>query len=533
MNYELTEEVVCKQKSEIMDTERYQVHLDDEQCDIWDNDCTILTGFKLPKMLIGCHLMPTCSNISLCISEDIPEKRKKVSISLRSNLSLSSFVQSIQKFWNKNSNFSDNGFEIICYPFKVCVVKNFIENGKFLDKLRQDIYDLKFHLRTMDLYEFFQSRDLQYLSGDRITAIYDLLRKDVLNWVSSITGYNLSHISATISLYTNTDYLLVHDDQREDRMVAFILYLMDETGWQKNNGGCLQLLNKDSDGQPSDIVYDIAPSNNQFIFFPVTNESYHQVGEIVGMDKYRLSINGWFHIKKPPIFSAPSYKPSNKSLYSDNYFNAKTVDIELESWINDEYLEYKVIRSVQSYIEETSQVSLKQFLKDESFTEILTTLESIVWEKMGPPNRLLYETAQLENVPYVLEQFFNLFQSTAMFQLLHDYTDLDLDKAGASMKYELQKWTPGSYALLTDYDWKKRNELDLIMYFGCGKRGDIVGASTQYVATEDEVQQALVTIEPEDNSLNIVYRDSARFTKYFSLQSRCRYFYLFICSYVE
>lgn len=71
--------------------------------------------------------------------------------------------------------------------------------------------------------------------------------------------------------------MLVHDDQREDRMVAFVFYLICTDKWTEDKGGALQLFNKDSSGHPKDIVRSIFPCNNQFVFFPVTNDSYHQV----------------------------------------------------------------------------------------------------------------------------------------------------------------------------------------------------------------------------------------------------------------
>lgn len=88
---------------------------------------------------------------------------------------------------------------------------------------------------------------------------------------------DLTHVSATCSVYTNTDYLLIHDDQREDRMVAFIFYLNCVEDWSEELGGALELFNKDKDGHPVEVVKRIFPSNNQFIFFPVTSDSYHQV----------------------------------------------------------------------------------------------------------------------------------------------------------------------------------------------------------------------------------------------------------------
>lgn len=87
--------------------------------------------------------------------------------------------------------------------------------------------------------------------------------------------------------------------------------------------------------------------------------------------------------------------------------------------------------------------------------------------------------------------------------------------------------------MLTDHDWLEKNELDLIMYFGCTASQEVIGARTQYVTIEDEIQNALITLDPEDNNLNIVYRDSARFTKYYSKQSKCKYFFTLICSYSE
>lgn len=95
--------------------------------------------------------------------------------------------------------------------------------------------------------------------------------------VSDITGLELTHISATCSLYSDTDYLLVHDDLREDRVVAYVLYLTGKEGWNTEYGGSLQLFSKDAEGQPLQAVKDVWPSNNQFVFFPVSNQSYHQV----------------------------------------------------------------------------------------------------------------------------------------------------------------------------------------------------------------------------------------------------------------
>ncbi|CAG9819240.1 unnamed protein product [Phaedon cochleariae] len=498
-------------------------------CNIWDDDCRIIP--KKTSSLIGFHLMPTC------VRDPDEQRSKKLKISPQINKKLLSntAIGELKECWNQNKKLFNNYTELIVDPFKVCVLNNFLENPHLLNEIRQEFNDLDWNSRYMDLYEFFQSKDLKYLHSEHIKNMYDFLNTDVIQWVAEITGFNLTHISATCSLYSNTDYLLVHDDQREDRMVAFVLYLIGKQGWNEQRDGSLQLLNTDIMGQPKDIVRDIYPVNNQLVIFPVTSKSYHQVAEVTCKDDCRLSINGWFHTKIPPVFETPSYILPDEGLYSKNVNKAIQVDIDLNSWINEDYLNSSSMQLIQKHIEEYSEISLRGFLKNESFNEILSCLqdEDLKWLKVGPPNRFTYEKVDITSLPHCLERFLSLFQSTQMFELLHKYTDLELNSYNASMKFELQKWTPGCYSLLSDYDWQEKNELDLIIYFGCAENSDVIGARTQYVTVEDEIQNALITLEPEENNLNIVYRDSARFTKYFSRQSKCQRFYTFICSYSE
>nr|CAH7729214.1 unnamed protein product [Callosobruchus chinensis] len=499
------------------------------ECDIWDNDCKVIP--KKPSSLIGRHLMPTCDRDP----ELHPKKKIRIAPEISRKLTSKDFMDSIKQNWLKNTNLVNESVELVVDPFKVCILKNFIDNCNFLDEVRREFYELDWNSRNMDLYEFFQSKDLKYLNSEYLKSVFDFLKSDVLKLVEELTGFNLTHISATCSIYTNTDYLLVHDDQREDRMVAFILYLTGEGGWDETKGGSLQLFGKDEFGQPKDVARNIYPANNQLVLFPVASDSYHQVAEVTSLSDCRMSINGWFHTKIPPKFEMPLFMPPEQGLYSNNTLRPKEVDIDLESWINEDYLGIKSIKLIQRHIEENSEISLHHFFKQESFREIQQTLKSrdTTWLKVGPPNRYCYEVLDANKLPHSLDRFLSLFQSTEMFQLLRKYTELELTSPNASMKYELQRWSPGSYSLLTDYNWQEKNELDIIIYFGCSKSTDIIGARTQYVTIEDEIQNALITLEPEENNLNIVYRDSARFTKYFSKQSKCRCFYTLICSYSE
>ncbi|XP_050499772.1 prolyl 3-hydroxylase OGFOD1 isoform X1 [Diabrotica virgifera virgifera] len=499
------------------------------ECELWDHDCKVIPN--TPSSLIGYHLMPTCSRDP----DTIPQKKLKISAEIHKNLVRADFFNDLKDHWSKDEKLSSPDVEIITEPFKVCVINKFINNEDVLDNVRQEFNELDWNMRNMDLYEFFQSKDLKYLSSDYINAIFNFLKGEAMEWVANLTGYSLTHISATCSLYSNTDYLLVHDDQREDRMVAFVLYLTGKNGWNESKGGALQLFNKSETDQPQVCVRNIFPANNQLVLFPVTSDSYHQVAEVTTIDDCRLSINGWFHVKIPPVFKAPIYHPLNDGLYSKNSIKAKEVDIDLVSWLSEDYLNSKSIKIIKKHIQENSEISLRKFFRSECFNEISRTLDSsdTQWISFGPPNRYCYEKIDMNNLPHVLERFLDLFQSSAMFSLLEQYTDLELSRPNASMKFELQRWTCGNYTLLSDFDWDETIELDLIVYFGCEKSSDVIGARTQYVTIEDEIQNALITLEPEENNLNVVYRDTARFTKYFSKQSKCKKFYTLVCSYSE
>ncbi|KAL3269497.1 hypothetical protein HHI36_008563 [Cryptolaemus montrouzieri] len=458
----------------------------------------------------------------------------KLSPAMRLDLHEAKCMNELKETWKLNKTMNSNDIEIIVDPFRVCILNNFLHSPEIVDCIRHDFNEITWTKRNMDLYEFFQSEDLKHIELSYIKGFYELLTNSVMPWATALTGYDLVKISATCSLYTNTDYLLVHDDQREDRMVAFVYYLTAPEGWDFEKGGTLDLLSKDEKGHPSKAVRSILPKNNQFIFFPVTSDSYHQIDEVMSIEDSRLTINGWFHAKTDPIFEIPTFNYT-AGLFNEIVLTPIDSDVLLESWINESYLNDEcVFDDIREYFEEHSEISLRNFFRGEAWEEVKQCLsilenEGENWSQAAPPNRSLYEVLSLDSLPFSLERFLNLFQSKQFFDHLKSLSDLDLK----SMKFELQKWVPGSYCLLSDHDWNKTKELDIIVYFPMGDEDDIIGGKIQYVNTEEEIQEALITIEPSTNTLNMVYRDTARFTKYYSKKSKCKLFYLLICSYSE
>lgn len=116
--------------------------------------------------------------------EKDPDFQPKKRIKLHPNFNPKLITSDLQKKWDLNQPFTSKDFELITTPFKVGVVKNLIENTEFLDELRKQLYEVYFNLRSMDLYEFFQSKDLKYLTDlETVGIIYDFLKNDLKTWV--------------------------------------------------------------------------------------------------------------------------------------------------------------------------------------------------------------------------------------------------------------------------------------------------------------------------------------------------------------
>ena len=81
--------------------------------------------------------------------------------------------------------------------------------------------------------------------------------------------------------------------------------------WTSEDGGSLDLFDRDCNGCPKDIVKSLIPTVNSMVCFEVTPKSFHQVAEVITKEKTRLSIGGWFHgtpVPRPPKYVEPPFK---------------------------------------------------------------------------------------------------------------------------------------------------------------------------------------------------------------------------------
>ncbi|XP_022072467.1 prolyl 3-hydroxylase OGFOD1 [Acanthochromis polyacanthus] len=503
------------------------------------------------------------------------KKRKKKSCE---EAALSSCVEekelqgAVKEAWRSRSHYSHGDLELDCHPFPHCIIKNFLSSETFIENLQRELLGLNFHEKSNDLYKFKQSDDLKKRTEPHIAGLRTALFGRFRSWLGDVLGVELEPtVDISCARYEYTDVLLCHDDELEGRRVAFILYLVPP--WQSSDGGALDLYTTDSNFQPQSIVKSLVPSWNTLVLFEVSPVSFHQVSEVLSQDKCRLSLSGWFHgpsLERPPRHIEPSV-PRSPHLPRD-----ETVLLE---WVNPVYLDISYQEQIQEEFEESSEIQLKDFLKEEKFMEVSEALQltQIQWMKRGPANKRNYEVASLETLPQCVTACWELLRSESFFLLLSNFTGLrlhylcpadeddDEDKekqeedeeatvssnessaANATKQKELstpvccgevRRWSHGGYTLLYDGEAARAEyALDLVLPFGCTDWQSEFGGYTCYVANEED--EELLTVYPEDNSLALVYRDkeTLKFVKHVndksSSESAGRGFYDFSYVYYE
>lgn len=455
------------------------------------------------------------------------------------------FMDNFYPLWKPIEN---ENCAIFNNPFELAILQSFIQNDDFVENLVDEIStQVNFTRKCMDLYEFYQSTDLANMDTPYLMYFYKFLTEICLPWMKNITQLELTNISASCSLYTAGDYLLVHDDLLSDRRIAFVYYISPwKKNWTNDMGGELEMFETVDDNKPVfPVIRKINPANNQFVFFPVCDKSFHQVAEVLNFDYPRITINGWFHgPRKDNTQTSPT---KNNDLVVQKFIVPNKSSVDVEQYINSFYLNNSFKETIQQKIEDDSEASLEEFLVEEYYNNISEELKNPQINR----NWVSKQRAEIYNYEYLdfnsisdksmLHMFLKFFTSENMFKLLFEYTELDLhgDKAEKpKCTFEMQRWKGGSYTVIIDDMAKEQSTLDLVLYFNAY---DKVGVIT-YLTLEDnqnkEDDPILLTIYPKKNTLNMVYRSegTTKFTKYVSKSinmNNNEYSYIFVCSYKE
>ena len=433
---------------------------------------------------------------------------------------------------------------VILDPFPCGVINDFLAEPEYLSLLQAECEKLRFNEKNNDLYKFQQSAALTSQSGGCIEKLRSRLMTEVRAWIMDMMDVELEENTLDLfcAKYNQTDTLLCHDDELEGRKIAFIFYLSRES-WTEKDGGLLELFNTDDNGDPGEVVRKLLPRQNSFAFFEVSPVSFHQVSEVLSQTKERLSLSGWFHGKSAPRKPRSSLAPSaflpSLDLEEDEFF----------SWINPVYLEPETQGEIQSQFEENSEISLAQFLTGEQYSRVSQALagRENLWRREGPADRRWCHVLAGEqtNTNTSLTAALRFFSSQPFLLLLSNLTGLRFHQLASApeeseeeeeeekeepeggkifnprCRGQFSRWSPGTYTLVRDDDQEQAEfALDLRMFFNVPGWSPEMGGQTSYIARGED--EELVTVEPEENTLSLVYRDkeSLKFVKF--VNSRLR-----------
>ncbi len=183
-------------------------------------------------------------------------------------------------------------------PFPHIVLQDFFREEK-ANALRDALLSIDYEKKESDLFSFLQSADLRIVKNTVIkdfVAFYTSTEfKRYIEYLCSEKGIQGIDLSGFV--YSDTDYLLPHDDQLQGRKIAYVVNL--SKGFTAKDGGQLEFFSTKKKGKeilPVKIVKKFTPSYNTLFLFKVQKNSFHQVAEVTSQKK-RVSIGGWFHGK--------------------------------------------------------------------------------------------------------------------------------------------------------------------------------------------------------------------------------------------
>ena len=168
-------------------------------------------------------------------------------------------------------------------PFPHLVIPHFLPQGK-IRELLSSLKKEQFALIESDLFTMWQTSELKH--SPQFSSLVEIFISQP--WKEKMERLFGIKISSSIDLfgtcYRPTNHLLPHDDQLEERKIAFILFL---NTLSEKQGGALQLFGNNR------VVKKIYPEQGSLALFEVSARSIHSIEEMYTGERWALT--GWFH----------------------------------------------------------------------------------------------------------------------------------------------------------------------------------------------------------------------------------------------
>ena len=178
-------------------------------------------------------------------------------------------------------------------PFPYVIVEDFLDE-ETLDLVIDALAGLEYSFSESDLFSYWASVKLTEIDHPALNVLREDLGDKV--WRTEVAKAfqvsKLSKIDMAAYVYGLGDFLLPHDDQVENRVIAYSLHLTPDL--EEEDGGSLDLFEANKAGK-SKLVKRIIPKFNSLNMFEVSDTSWHQVSEIL-TDIQRLTLTGWYYV---------------------------------------------------------------------------------------------------------------------------------------------------------------------------------------------------------------------------------------------
>ncbi|KAA0165901.1 hypothetical protein FNF28_03283 [Cafeteria roenbergensis] len=230
----------------------------------------------------------------------------------------------------------------------------FVEGVFDDDVLRQAKEELlggEWFRKRVDLYDFLQTDHLRHAGASGAVARIQnaLYGPDFRRWIEGVTGLRTlaEPLDTSAAQYAKGGHLLCHDDDLSGRVIAFIVYLVDED-WTAEDGGALDLYDCDpATGFPCAVSKSLVPRSDD-----------------EGGDE-------------------------------DDESEEVTLDLELLSrWIEPKWLAIAVSGvQMQEHFAEHGSIELAPFLKETAYGAALKAMRVQSWIAVGPPHLRQYRVA--------------------------------------------------------------------------------------------------------------------------------------------
>ncbi|KAJ7415362.1 Prolyl 3-hydroxylase OGFOD1 [Pitangus sulphuratus] len=435
-------------------------------------------------------------------------------------------------------------------PFRHAVIPGFLAGAAFAEALRDELLGLAFRGRHNDLLS---------------------LRQIELE----------PTIDISCAKYEYTDVLLCHDDELEGRRIAFILYLVPP--WEGRDGGTLDLYSTDGSDVPL-APLQVSEVVSHKCRLSVSGW-FHGPAELRPARHTEAPLPRSPHI---PCDHEILYEWINPVyLDMDSQAQIQEEFEERSEILLKDFLKVSLVvrldlicqKGLQGRQKEKYQL-LCEALENKGI-QWSSRGPANKSKEMPLLSFRLYEAAEEGTVPDTLKTFLRLLRSEALFLLLSNFTGLKLhflapsdededagegraadtaghrspkpeqeeaeepsdgspcepDQAdstgeaqdgetqsspgGPVCAGELRRWTHGHYTLVHDTQ-ATEFALDLLLFCGCEDWDPEYGGFTSYIAKGED--EELLTVNPEDNCLALVYRDkeTLKFVKYINHRSLAR-----------